>query len=86
MLAVVSLIAAVAYFAIAIGLGLAGRTAPILLGVLPVGAVLAGYVARAQTMRNGRGGSYLALFGMVLGYVALALLAFGFALALLTAR
>jgi hypothetical protein len=85
-LAVVSLVVALVYFGIAIGLGIAGHTAPIWLAVLPVGGVLAGYVARGQTMRNGRGGSYLALIGLALGYIALALLAFGFALALLTAR
>jgi len=85
-LAVVSLVAALAYFAVAIVLGLASRTAPIWLAGLPLIAVFAGYAARAQTMRNGRGGSYLALLGLVLGYIALALLAFGLTLALLTAR
>ena len=85
-LAVVSFIAAVLYFAVAIGLGVAGHTAPIWLVVLPLVAVIGGYVARGQTMRNGRGGSYLALLGLVLGFIALALLAFGLALALLTAR
>ncbi|MFI5281977.1 MAG: hypothetical protein ACHQ0J_02465 [Candidatus Dormibacterales bacterium] len=85
-LALVSFIAAVLYFGVAIGLGVAGHTAPIWLVVLPLVAVLAGYVARGQTQRNGRGGSYLALLGMVFGFIALALLAFGLALALLTAR
>jgi len=83
-LAVVSLVAGVGYFAIAVGLGVSGRTAPLWLVVVPAVAVFAGYGARSQTMRNGRGGSYLALLGLVLGFVALALLAFGWALSLLT--
>jgi hypothetical protein len=85
-LAVFSLLAALLYFAVAIGLGVAGMTAPAWLGLLPLAAVVAGYIAREQTVRNRRGGSYLALAGLVLGFVALALLAFGWALVLLTGR
>jgi len=85
-LALVSLVAALVYFAVGIGLGVAGWTAPVWLAGLPVIAVVAGYVARGQTVRNGRGGSYLALAGLVLGFVALALLAFGWALVLLAGR
>ena len=85
-LSIVSFVAAIAYFGAAVGIGAAGEKAPLWLAVLPAAAVITGTIARGQTMRNGRGGSLLALAGLVLGYLALALLAFGWALVLLTAH
>ena len=82
-MAVFSVLTAVSYLAAGVWLGLNGTTAPIWLPVLPFVAVIAAYIARGQTARNGRGGSYLALIGLVLGYIGLALLAFGWALKLL---
>jgi hypothetical protein len=45
-----------------------------------IAAVVTGHVARAQIRRTGEGGAGLALAGLVLGYVHLALFAIGIAI------
>lgn len=84
MLAVASLVLGAGYFVIEISLGLAGRAGPIVLIALPVAAVGSGYVARGQIWRNRQRGRLMASGGVALGYIGLALLAFGWALTLLT--
>jgi hypothetical protein len=83
MLAVVSPVLGAAYFIVGISFGLAGKTAPLALLVLPVGAVITGYVARGQIWRNRERGRLVASVGVALGYLGLALLLFGLALTLL---
>jgi hypothetical protein len=77
---------AAGYFVVGISVGFMGRSVPSWFIAIPVAAVIAGYVARGQIWRNRQRGRSIASAGVTLGYVALALLAFGWALSMIASR
>jgi len=83
-LAAASLVLGAGYFVVGISLGASGLTLPIWFMALPVAAVVVGYVARGQIWRDRQRGRLMANLGVTLGYVGLALLAFGWVLSRLT--